>query len=132
MNIVGIPALSEFFDDGATGPDATAEDNSTTILSSGKRSHFFGDHGRHNHHFTHPDSTLPSLSLFQGTGYFSAFCSRVESVYSDRIHFAFSSAYSLKPSPNVVSDDETSPESDSEDEDEWFSPTPSAKDDHPD
>ena len=54
-----------------------------------------------------------------------------ESVYIDRIHFAFSSAYPIKPSPNVVSDDETSPESDSEDDDEWFSPGPPAEDDHP-
>ena len=42
VNIVGIPALSGFFDDAANGPDATAEDDGTTILSSGKRSHSLG------------------------------------------------------------------------------------------
>ena len=105
-----------------------AKDNGTTILSSDKRFQFSWDHGKHHYCLTHLDSILPSFSLFRGTGCFSAFCLQVESIYSDRVRFAFSSAYSLKPSNNVVSDDESNAESNSKDDEEWFSPGSPAKD----
>ena len=71
VNIVGVPVLSEFFNEAATGHDAVAENNGTTIISSGPLSYFSWDHGKHHHHYTHPDSTLPDLYLYQGSGYFS-------------------------------------------------------------
>ena len=59
-------------------------------------------------------STLAELCLYQGTGYFPALCSRIESFYNDKVNFAFSSAFSLKPNPQVVSNDEYNSESDKE------------------
>ena len=59
VNIVGIPVLEKYFNDTAEGPDAVAEDAGSTILSSGCRSHFKWDHGKHIRHFNHPDSQLP-------------------------------------------------------------------------
>ena len=40
VNIVGLTVLSEFFNDATTGHDAVAEDDGTTILSSGRCSYF--------------------------------------------------------------------------------------------
>ena len=99
--------LSEFFDNATYGPDVIAEDDRTTILSSGRRSHFKWDHEKNHRHFTHPDSALPSLILYQVSGYFSVFLPRVEMVYNDRVNFDFSSTFSLKLDLTVISDDES-------------------------
>ena len=115
--------LSQFFNDAATGHDAVAEDDGTTILSNGRRSHFSCSHCKHHRHFTHPDSTLPDLCIYQETRYFSAFCSQIECVYNDKVDFAFSSALSMNPNPQVVSDDESDSESDINENKEWISPT---------
>ena len=112
--------LSDFFNDVSTGHDAVAEDDSTTILSSGRCLNFSWDHGKHHRCFTNPDSKLPELCLYQGTGYFSAFCSRIEIVYKNNMNFDFSLYFSLKPNPQVVSDDESDSESDTDEDKEWF------------
>ena len=122
VNVLGIPVLSELFDDAADGPDTIVEDDGTTILSSGRRSNFKWEHGKNHHHFTHPDSTLLAISLYQGPGYFSAFFSRIESVYNDRVNFSFSSAFYLKPDTPFISDDESDAESKAEDNEGWFYP----------
>ena len=41
------------------------------------------------------------LFLYVGNGYFNAFCTRVHKVLSDKISYAFSSAYSIKPTPKA-------------------------------
>ena len=46
----------------------------------------------------------------------------LQSAYNDNVHFAFSSAYSLDPASDVVSDDELCKDSDSEDNEGWFYP----------
>ena len=122
VNVLGIPVLLELFDDAEDGPDTIVEDDGTTIMSSGRRSNFKWDHVNNHHHFTNTDRTLPALSLYQCTGYFSAFCSRIESVYNDRVNFAFPSAFSLKPDLPVISDDEYDTESNAEDDEGWLSP----------
>ena len=44
---------------------------------------------------------MPELFLYVGNGYFNAFCTRVHKVLSDKISYAFSSAYSIKPTPKA-------------------------------
>ena len=36
-----------------------------------------------------------------GNGYFNAFCTRVHKISSDKVHSAFSSAYSIQPTPTA-------------------------------
>ena len=130
FNIIGLPFLQEYFGDEATGPDSMVEEDGTSIMSSGGRSLFTWDHGQHRRRFNHACSGLPELVLYQGTGYFAAFCTRLGNYYSDNVNFAFSSAYSLTPDAAIVSDTESDSESDSEDEagDTWYSPTTSKPD----
>ena len=73
VNIVGIPVLENYFNDASEGPGAVAEDDGSTILSSGCCSHFKWDHGKHSLHFNHPEIQIPELCLYQGTGYFQRF-----------------------------------------------------------
>ena len=47
FNIIGIPVLEEYFGDKASGPQSNFEDNGAMILSSGGRSLFKWDHGKH-------------------------------------------------------------------------------------
>ena len=52
--------------------------------------------------------------LYQGNGYFAAFCSRLRRAYDNHIAYAFSSAFTISPShldnPTMVSDDKDSNE----------------------
>ena len=64
VNIVGIPVLEKYFNNAAEGPDAAAEDDGSTVLSSGRRSHIKCYHGKHSRHFNYPDSHLPELCLY--------------------------------------------------------------------
>ena len=82
--------------------------------------------------FTHGESTLPKLVLYQGNGYYSAFCTRVQQQYNDAVAFAFSSAFSILPDgtddPALVSDDEDDGPLPShlveDDAMEWYAPPP--------
>jgi hypothetical protein len=47
--------------------------------------------------FTHADSALPEILLYQGSGCLSVFCLWVRQQYDDKIVFAFSSAFSISP-----------------------------------
>ncbi|KAL7523705.1 hypothetical protein ACHAXR_000296, partial [Thalassiosira sp. AJA248-18] len=121
FNIIGVPFLQKFFDDFAAPNDDFFEEG-TIIMSAGRRSRLVWDHGQHVRHFTHGNSDLPELELYQGTSYFQSFCTRLGNFYQDNINFAFSSAYSICPDPAVVSDTESDSEDDTEDE--WYTPTP--------
>jgi hypothetical protein len=121
FNLIGIPFLAAFFNDTicSTGDDIDAE--GTTIISSSCRSKFVWDHGQHMRNFTHGESTLPELVLYQGHVYYSAFCTRVRQRYDNVVAHAFSSGFSISPDstddPTLVSDTE-----DSDDEDTGILP----------
>ncbi|KAL7528961.1 hypothetical protein ACHAXR_004541, partial [Thalassiosira sp. AJA248-18] len=121
FNIIGVPFLQKFFDDFAAPNDVFFEEG-TIIMSAGRRSRLVWDHGKHVRHFTHGNSDLPELELYQGTSYFHSFCTRLGNFYQDHVNFAFLSAYSICPDPAVVSDTESDSEDDTEDE--WYTPTP--------
>ena len=97
FNLLGIPKLAEFFNDRNSLPGDDVDSDGTTVKSSGCRSRLVWDHGRHMRTFTHGDSALPELLLYQGSGYFAAFCSRLKRHYDDKVAFAFSSAFSISP-----------------------------------
>ena len=126
LNILGVPALGTFFGDNADASNPYDEDG-TTIKSGATRSHFVWDNGRHERHFMHGSSRMPELLLYVGHGYFNAFCTRIHKLLSDKVHYAFSSAYSIDPSaantePHVI----PAMPGDMEGEDtlyQWYSPT---------
>ena len=45
----------------------------------------------------HGSSRMPELYLYVGHGYFKAFCTIVNKFLYDKVHFDFSSAYSIDP-----------------------------------
>ena len=145
FNLLGIPKLAKFFNDRNSLPGDDMDSDGTTVKSSGCRSRLVWDHGQHMRTFTHGDSALPELLLFQGSRYFTAFCPRLRRSYDDKVAFAFSSAFSISPNQvedaALVSDDEgsddeddstpqnngratTQPVDDSSDDIEWFTPPP--------
>ena len=135
FNLIGIPFLAAYFNDTNCSAGDDVDADGTTIKSSGCRSKFVWDHGRHVWNFTHGESTLPELVLYQGNGYYSAFCTRVQQRYNDAVAFTFSSgpAFSISPDhstddPALVSDDEddsTLPSHLVEDDAmEWYAPPP--------
>jgi len=74
FNFIGIPFLAAYFNDMNCSAGDDVDADGTTIKSSGCRSKFVWDHGRHVRNFAHGESTLPELVLYQGNGYYSAFC----------------------------------------------------------
>ncbi len=118
FNLIGIPFLATYFNytNCSAGDDVDAD--GTTIKSSGCRSKFVWDNGRNVRNFTHGESMLPELVLYQGHGYFSAFCKRVQQRYDDAFAFAFSSAFSILPDstedPAMVSDTKDTDNKDAE------------------
>ena len=73
----------------------------TNINSGATKSHFIWDHGKHERHFLHGSSRMPELFLYVFNGYFNAFCKRVHKLLSDKVYYAFSSAYSIQPTPTA-------------------------------
>ena len=94
INIIGVPYLGKFFGDQS---DALHEMGGTAVCSGSTKSHFIWDHGKHERHFMHGESQLPELYLYVGTGYFEAFTTRIQKYFGDKVHYAFSSAFSLEP-----------------------------------
>ena len=50
---------------------------------------------------------MPELHLYVGHGYFNAFCTRIHKLLREKVHYTFSSAYSIDLSaaitePNVI------------------------------
>ena len=46
----------------------------------------------------HGSSLMTELHLFVGHGYFNEFCTRIHKLLRDKVHYTFSSAYSIDPS----------------------------------
>ena len=96
INILGIPCLGKNFKDGVDIRNLLDEDG-TTVKSGSTKSHFIWDHGKNERNLIHGSSQLPELVLYVGHGYFSAFCTCVHKLLGDKVHYAFSSAYSTAP-----------------------------------
>ena len=91
-------------------PNDDVDSDGTRITSSGTCSKLVWDHGQHERNFTHPDSSLPELMLYQGNGYFTAFCTRMRRCYNDAVSYAFLLDFTISPTITwdsaLVSDDE--------------------------
>ena len=122
-SLLGIPFLSKFF-----AKEGEFLDDETWILTRATRSHFQWDHGKHERHFQHGQSMFPELWLYQGNSYWKSFCVRMKQFLDDKVNYAFSSAFSIKPvteqddklpqqrhALNVVSDNEGDESDDEED-----------------
>jgi hypothetical protein len=97
FNLLGIPKIVNFFNDKNSIPGEDVNSDGVTIKSSGCGSCLTWDHGQHMRNFTHGDSMLPEIMLYQGNGYFKAFCTRLQQSYNNGVAFAFSSAFSISP-----------------------------------
>ena len=98
FNILGIPALGDFFGKDDDDPNSS-DDDGTFVQSSANRTTLTWDHGKHSRTFTHSDRRLPELVCGTGYGYFHAFTSRVKKAYDDTVHYAFSSAHTIPATP---------------------------------
>ncbi len=78
FNLLGIPKLANFFNNKNYIPGDDVDSDGITVKSNGCRSCLTWDHGQHMRNFTHGDSTLPEIMLYQGNGYFNAFCTRLQ------------------------------------------------------
>ncbi|KAL7532041.1 hypothetical protein ACHAXR_004390 [Thalassiosira sp. AJA248-18] len=94
INILGVPFLGKYFGDQSSD---LYEMDGTSVCSGSTKSHLIWDHGKHERHFMHGSSELPELYLYVGTGYFTAFTTRVHKFLGDKVHYAFSSAFTLEP-----------------------------------
>ena len=106
ISILGVPALGTFFDDNANAGSPYDEDG-TTMKSGATRTHFIWDHSKHEQHFMHGSSLMPELHLYVGHGYFNTFCTRIDKLLRDKVHYAFLSAHLIDPSaattePHVI------------------------------
>ena len=106
INILGVPALGTFFGDN-TNAGSPYDEDGTTIKPGATRSHFIWDHGKHKWNFMNGSSLIPELHLYVGHGYFNAFFTCIQKLLRDKVHYAFSSAYSIDPSaattePHVI------------------------------
>ena len=72
LNILVIPVLGEYFDDGAD-IQCPLEEEGTTIKSGSNKSNFVWDHRKHERHFIHGSRYLTEIILYFGHGYFNAF-----------------------------------------------------------
>ena len=90
--VLGVPTPVTFFEDNAKA-GSTYDDDGTTIKSGATRSYFICDHGKHERHFMHGSSVMPELHLYVGNEYFNAFCTRIQNILRDKVHYTFSSAY---------------------------------------
>jgi hypothetical protein len=119
-SLLGIPFLGEYF---ASNTD-DSYDEETWIRSASTSSHFVWDHGKHERHFAHGPSNLPELLTNEGNSYFSAFCTRLSTFFTDKVHYAFSSAYTISPDgvhqpPAIISQEV---EEDEFPEVQWYTP----------
>ena len=96
INILGVPALGTLFGNNANSGSPYDKD-STTIKSGATRSQFIWDNGKHERHFMHGSRLIPELHLYVGHGCFNAFCTRIHKLLRDKVHYAFSPAYSIDP-----------------------------------
>jgi hypothetical protein len=73
FNLLGISKLADFFQDKDYLPGDDDDSDGTTVKSSGCCSCLTWDHDKHTRNFTHGDSTLTEIMLYQGHGYFNVF-----------------------------------------------------------
>ena len=73
----------------------------TNIKFGATKSHLVWDHGKNEQHFLHGSSQMPEIFLYVGNGYFNAFYTRVHKMLSDKVHYDFSSTYSIQPIPTA-------------------------------
>ena len=128
-SLLGIPFLGQYF---GSNTDDTY-DEGTWIRSASTSSHFVWDHGKHERHFVHGPSNLPELLTNEGNTYFSAFCTRFSTFLNDRVHYAFSSAFTISPDgvhqpPAIISQEV---EEDEFPEVQWYNPPNTLKPDIP-
>ena len=57
----------------------------------------------------HGDSHMPELRLYVGHGYFNAFCTRIHKLVGEKVHYDFSSAFSIDPYTNKKEEVPTKP-----------------------
>jgi hypothetical protein len=93
--LLGIPFLAAYFAKRNGSDDRF--DGGTCIKSGAAHSQFVWDGEKHERNFDHGDSLRPELWLYQGTTYFTAFCTRMRQYINDKIDYAFSSAFSMSP-----------------------------------
>ena len=96
INISGIPPLGKYFND-STDVHKSFDNNGTTIKSVATKSNFVWDHGRHERQFMHSSSHMPELHLLVVHGYYNALCHCIHNFLKDKLHYAFSSSYSIEP-----------------------------------
>ena len=72
VNVLGVPAFSEHIGD--------YEEEGTKITSSSESSVFSWDNGTYKRTFTHPDSSLPEISVNNGFSSFHKLCNFVDKV----------------------------------------------------
>ena len=58
LNILGVPCLGKYFDNGGDIRNLLNEDG-TTVKSGSTKSHFGWDHGKHEGHFIHGSIRFP-------------------------------------------------------------------------
>eukprot|EP00957_Ditylum_brightwellii_P117640 8973263-Ditylum_brightwellii.AAC.1 len=73
----------------------------TTVCSGSTKSHYIWDNGEHERYFMHGSSKLPELYLYIGTDYFKAVTMRIQKFIGSKVHYAFLSAFSLNPDPQI-------------------------------
>ena len=96
INILVIPELVKCFNDSANFHNPLHDDG-TTVKSGATKSHFIWYHSRREHHFMHGASHMPELHLYAGHGYFNALCTSIHKLVGEKVHYAFSSAFSINP-----------------------------------
>jgi hypothetical protein len=89
FNLLGIPKLAKFFQDKDYIPGDDVDSDGTTVKSSGYCSRLTWDHSQHTRNFTHGDSTLPEIMLYQGKGYFHAFAQGFSGVTKTKLYLLF-------------------------------------------
>jgi hypothetical protein len=94
FNLLGISKLADFFNDKNYISGNDVDSNGTTVKSSGCRSCLTWDHGQHTRNFTHGDSMLPEIILYQGKDILMPFAQDYSNVMTTALH-----THSLQPSP---------------------------------
>ena len=96
INILWIPTLGKLCGENVDVHSALAEGD-TTIKSGATKSHFSWYHVKHKPHFIHSYIQIPELYLYVGHGWSNALCMHIHKLIGDKLHYDFSSAYSVDP-----------------------------------
>jgi hypothetical protein len=94
-SLLGITFLAAYFAKHNSSEDRF--DGGTWIKSGAAHSQFVWDGEINERNFDHGDSLLPERWLYQGTSYFTAFCTRMRHYINDKMEYAFFLAFSMSP-----------------------------------